>query len=103
RLAGMGHGVRRTPARELAERPSTPETTFGGVPDELRNLLSWQPHVTTLPRAVAYLSRGTVRHMVDSGRWRQVHAGIFSAHTGPLASAQPLRVASPARADRAPD
>jgi very-short-patch-repair endonuclease len=101
----MGHGVRRTPARELAERRSTPETTFGGVPedaDELRRLLSWQHNVITLQQAVAHLSRGTVRHMVDSGRWRQVHAGIFSTHTGPLAADQRLWVASLAGGDGEP-
>jgi len=86
----------------VRQPPGTGDWDLPNDADELSRLLYWQHTVVSFRQAVAHLSRGTVRHLVDSGRWRQVHAGIFSAHNGPLGEVARLWVASLAAGDGEP-
>lgn len=57
----------------------------------LRALLRLQQGVLTIKQAREHgWSYGTVRHAVDSGRWRRVHRGVFVAQTGPLSYYQQI-------------
>ncbi|MEU4161686.1 type IV toxin-antitoxin system AbiEi family antitoxin domain-containing protein [Actinoplanes sp. NPDC026670] len=49
-----------------------------------RVLLDQQHRVITRVQALEHLSRGAIEHRLDSGRWQNVHRGVYVAHSGPL-------------------
>ncbi|MGW9192331.1 DUF559 domain-containing protein [Micromonospora chersina] len=51
-------------------------------------LLFRQGDVLSGAQARRFLSEKAVRHRVLTGRWRQVHRGIYVAHNGPVGRAQ---------------
>ncbi|WP_433284597.1 DUF559 domain-containing protein [Micromonospora sp. CA-244673] len=51
-------------------------------------LLFRQGDVLSASQARRFLSDKAVRHRVVSGRWRQVHRGIYVAHNGPVGRTQ---------------
>ncbi|MFG2166117.1 DUF559 domain-containing protein [Micromonospora chersina] len=66
---------------------------FGrGLPSDDADELSWvlfrQEDVLSAGQARRFLSEKTVRHRVVTGRWRQVHRGIYVTHSGPVGRAQ---------------
>ena len=69
--------------------------------DPLTRLLLDQDAVIALSQARQHLSRGALRHRVESGRWRQIHREVFVAHAGPIGDEQRLWVATLAAGDGA--
>ncbi len=59
-----------------------PDIRFDEASD-LDLLLFRQDGVLSLAQAKLHLSVDAVRHRVRSGRWRQLHRGIFLTHNGP--------------------
>jgi very-short-patch-repair endonuclease len=55
---------------------------------DLARLLRQQDNVITRRQALEHLSDKALRHLVDSGRWRRLHIGVYAAHSGPLTLAQ---------------
>jgi hypothetical protein len=62
-------------------------------PIALDDLLAWQDGVLETRSALTYLSPGTLRWRLESGRWQQPCRGVVVAHSGPLTDAQILWVA----------
>jgi GNAT superfamily N-acetyltransferase len=58
------------------------------VPTDLDLLQFHQDRVLTRGQALRHLSAGTVRHLLESGRWQVAHLGIYVAHSGPLSAGQ---------------
>ena len=68
----------------------------------MRSALRSQQGVLSLAQAQQHgWSYGTVRHAVDSGRWRRVHRGVVIAQTGPLSYLQRVWAAVLAAGERA--
>jgi Protein of unknown function (DUF559) len=59
-----------------------PDIRFDEASD-LDLLLFRQDGVLSLAQAKLHFSEDAVRHRVRSGRWRQLHRGIFLTHNGP--------------------
>lgn len=63
-----------------------------GLPSDDADELSWvlfrQEDVLSAGQARRFLSEKAVRHRVVTGRWRQVHRGIYVTHSGPVGRAQ---------------
>jgi hypothetical protein len=59
----------------------------------LDDLLTWQDGVLDTKSALAFLSPGTLRWRLESGRWQQPCRGVVVAHSGPLSDVQIHRVA----------
>ncbi len=47
-----------------------------------------QADVISRRQALRFMTEGTLRHRVESGRWRQVHRAIYVAHNGPVTQEQ---------------
>lgn len=77
----------RTPGRR-AERPVPADDA-----DELTWLLFRQEGVLTGAQARRLLSAATVRHRLESGRWRAVHRNVYVAQTGTITDEQRLWIA----------
>ncbi|MFG2053985.1 DUF559 domain-containing protein [Micromonospora sp. NPDC048930] len=60
----------------------------GDDADELTWLLFHQEYVLSLGQARRFLSEKAIRHRASTGRWRQVHRGIYVTHNGPVNHAQ---------------
>jgi hypothetical protein len=56
--------------------------------DDLEYLLFIQQGIINIKQALRHMSRGAVRHLCWSGRWRQVHLGVFVTHSGPISVEQ---------------
>jgi hypothetical protein len=63
-----------------------PDIRFDEASD-LDLLLFRQDGVLSLAQAKLHLSVDAIRHRVRSGRWQQLHRGIFLTHNGPPTSA----------------
>lgn len=61
---------------------------------DLDELLTEQRGVISVRQALRYLSRATLRHRYESGRWRLAHRGILITHHGTLTDEQRRWVAS---------
>ena len=55
---------------------------------DLGQLLRAQDNVITYTQATALMTRATLRHRLDSGRWQRAHRGVFVAHNGPVTTRQ---------------
>ncbi len=55
---------------------------------DLGQLLRAQDNVITYAQATALMTRATLRHRLDAGRWQRAHRGIFIAHNGPVTTRQ---------------
>jgi hypothetical protein len=62
--------------------------------DELGWLLFRQVGVISRRQALRYLTQKTVRHRLESGKWRLAERGVYVTHSGPLTDDQRLIVAS---------
>jgi hypothetical protein len=71
-------------------------TRRGGIDelDEFGWLLFHQCGVLSRRQALRHLSQKTVRHRLETGRWRVAERGVYVTHTGPLSDQQRLIVAS---------
>jgi Protein of unknown function (DUF559) len=56
--------------------------------DELAGLLASQAGVISRQQAAALMTLAALRHRAASGRWRQVHRGVFVTHRGPITDSQ---------------
>jgi very-short-patch-repair endonuclease len=81
--------VRRISRADFEQRPWLLDEV-----DPLTHLLFMQRDVISFRQALQHMSRGALRHKVDSGRWQQVHRGILVAHDGPIGDEQRLWIAT---------
>jgi very-short-patch-repair endonuclease len=71
-----------------------PDVPLPDDADALTCLLYVQHGTVSYRQALAHMSRATLRHLVDSGRWRRIHPGVFVAHNGSVTVDQRRWVAS---------
>jgi hypothetical protein len=62
--------------------------------DEFGWLLFHQRGVLSRRQALRHLSQKTVRHRLETGRWRVAERGVYVTHTGPVSDEQRLIIAS---------
>ena len=55
--------------------------------DDLAALI-WVSEGVARRQALVHVSSATIRHRLDSGRWRSVFRGVYRTHTGPVGNAQ---------------
>jgi very-short-patch-repair endonuclease len=71
-----------------------PDVPLPDDADALTCLLCVQHGTISRLQALAHMSRAALRNLVDSGRWRRTHAGVFVAHNGSVTVDQRRWIAS---------
>jgi hypothetical protein len=65
-----------------------PDVPLPDDADALTHLLYLQHGTISYRQALGHMSRAALRNLLDSGRWRRVHAGVFVAHNGSVTDDQ---------------
>ena len=68
-------------------------TLISDRPQTLGELIAWQDGVLDSGSALAHMTADALRWRLKSGRWQRPCRGVIVAQSGPLSSAQMLRVA----------
>jgi very-short-patch-repair endonuclease len=78
----------------VARRSGSRLTTLNAMTGDLGELIERQLGVMSMRQATRFLSRGTVRNQLRTGRWQRAHRGVVVTHNGGLTEDQRLWVAS---------